>query len=132
MTEKMCGVVLWADQCDQKAVIWCEDHGDLAYYHDKDANSHDGLSLDAGDLIQFELFQEHDLRLVRNPTRLVQRQFVGLAQDLRSSAGNGQELGQERASFPPARPSHVTGRRASNVVPFPCHHMRLDTLKVSC
>lgn len=128
MTEKMCGVVLWADQSDQKAVIWCEDHGDLAYYHDKDASSHDGVALDAGDLIQFELLQEHDLRLVRNPTRLVQRQFVGLAHDLRSSADHDQGA----ANFPPARPSHVSGRRGSNVVPFPNRNMRLDTLKVSC
>ena len=28
----MFGVVLWADPVDRKAVIWCEDHGDLAYF----------------------------------------------------------------------------------------------------
>lgn len=28
----MLGVVLWADIDDRKAVIWCEDHGNLAYY----------------------------------------------------------------------------------------------------
>ena len=27
----MLGVVLWSDVSDRKAVIWCEDQGDLAY-----------------------------------------------------------------------------------------------------
>ncbi len=27
----MYGVILWSDQEAQRAVIWCEDHGKLAY-----------------------------------------------------------------------------------------------------
>ena len=29
----MYGVVLWIDKNAQKAVIWCEDHGNLAYFN---------------------------------------------------------------------------------------------------
>lgn len=82
MTQKMYGVVLWADQSDQKAVIWCEDHGDLAYYHDTDLSAHEGVALDAGDLIQFDLRQERNLRLARNPERLARQQYAGIAQSL--------------------------------------------------
>ena len=28
----MLGVVLWSDSSENNAVIWCEDHGDLAYF----------------------------------------------------------------------------------------------------
>ena len=29
----MYGVILWSDQTAQRAVIWCEDHGKLAYFN---------------------------------------------------------------------------------------------------
>ena len=58
MQDQMFGVVLWADASDSKAVIWCEDHGNLAYYTAAEQNVHDGLGLDAGDLIQFDLREE--------------------------------------------------------------------------
>lgn len=29
----MYGVILWSDEITQKAVIWCEDHGRLAYFN---------------------------------------------------------------------------------------------------
>lgn len=66
MDEQMYGVVLWADECDRKAVIWCEDHGNLAYYSAAEHSAHQGVALDAGDLIQFELREEHDYRRARN------------------------------------------------------------------
>ena len=31
----MYGVILWSDQKAQRAVIWCEDHGKLAYFNPK-------------------------------------------------------------------------------------------------
>ncbi|MBN8186160.1 MAG: hypothetical protein ACX93U_02915 [Salipiger thiooxidans] len=109
MSEKMYGVVLWADHSDHKAVIWCEDHGDLAFYRNEEHTAHGGVSLDAGDLIQFDLTQEENLRRVNNPKRLVQQQYAGLAQNLRNV---------ERHRVPaPQRPA--ASRSLGNVIPFP-------------
>ncbi|MBN9888057.1 hypothetical protein [Salipiger abyssi] len=121
MSQKMYGVVLWADPGDQKAVIWCEDHGDLAFYHDTVTSAHEGVSLDAGDLIQFDLTQDENLRLARNPRRLVQRQYPDLAQTLRSA--NAAEGGASRCRDA-ARPS-------GKVVSFPDRRFLAETLKAS-
>lgn len=79
----MFGVVLWTDTAEKKAVIWCEDHGNLAFYSGEDHSAVEGVSLDAGDLIQFDMNEESDLRLARNPQLVGQSQYVGIAQRLR-------------------------------------------------
>lgn len=84
MQEQMYGVVLWTDDRDSKAVIWCEDHGNLAFYSDRGGSLHDGVSLDAGDLIQFEVGEEQDMRMARNPQRVEAGHAPSLASDLRS------------------------------------------------
>lgn len=64
----MSGVVLWADKCDGKAVIWCEDQGDLAYFTSGDlTDTHSGTMLDAGDLIMFDIEQKSNIRLAYRP-----------------------------------------------------------------
>lgn len=64
----MYGVVLWSDEQEHKAVIWCEDHGDLAFYRKSDGD--DQVALDAGDWVQFDMTMDRHLRFARNP-RLV-------------------------------------------------------------
>ena len=96
MSRKMYGVVLWADQTDNQAVVWCEDHGDLAYWHDNGSPHYDGPCLDAGDLIQFDLMQDRNLRFVRNPERVMQQQFAGLAGRLASARGGAPRAAQSR------------------------------------
>jgi hypothetical protein len=61
----MFGVILWSDEQENKAVIWCEDHGDLAFYHQTDGASR--VPLDAGDWVQFDLTLDRHLRLAHNP-----------------------------------------------------------------
>ena len=115
MSQTMYGVVLWADRKDQKAVIWCEDHGDLALYHDAESNVHDGVSLDEGDLIEFDLKQEENLRLAHNPRRLAQNHYPGLAQALRhadASRNTGPMVPEETGNVIPFRgriPAYSTG-----------------------
>jgi len=72
----MFGVVLWRDEQEQKAVIWCEDHGDLAFYRNTDGTSR--FELDAGDWVQFDMTMERHQRFAHNP-RLVSE---GVYQDL--------------------------------------------------
>ena len=55
----MYGVILWSDQDAQRAVIWCEDHGKLAYFNphtDAVASVADeNPPLGVGDLIKFHV-----------------------------------------------------------------------------
>ncbi len=85
----MYGVVLWSDECDSKAVIWCEDHGNLAFYKAPEHSALDGLNLDPGDLIQFDLREHENMRVARNPTVVAGEFSEGLAERLRATAGAG-------------------------------------------
>lgn len=80
----MLGVVLWSDSDDNKAVIWCEDHGNLAFYNGGSHPSLDVFDFDAGDLVQFELTEEQHMRYARNPKRVSQSLYPSLAEDLQS------------------------------------------------
>lgn len=79
--EQMTGVVLWANEGHSSAVVWCDDHGDLAYFSSGDS-LHDGVTLDAGDLIAFEVAQDRDVRRVNNPRPLDRGHAPHLAVDL--------------------------------------------------
>ncbi|MDZ7710952.1 MAG: hypothetical protein U5K36_13595 [Roseovarius sp.] len=48
----MLGLVLWCDAASGRAVIWCEDHGDLAWY---EAESAAAAPVRAGDLVRVGL-----------------------------------------------------------------------------
>ena len=106
MQERMYGVVLWADASDTKAVIWCEDHGNLAYYSAAEQSIHCGLPLDAGDLIQFDLREDRDVRQASNLERVGTGYAPGLADRLRGGAA-------------PARPMRTAYAARGNVVAFP-------------
>jgi hypothetical protein len=54
----MLGVVIWTDADDSKAIIWCEDHGELAFLSQPAKVESGAEKLDQGDLIQFD-FEEH-------------------------------------------------------------------------
>ncbi|WGW02706.1 hypothetical protein [Tropicibacter oceani] len=101
MEERMYGVVLWADARDKKAVIWCEDHGNLAFYSGSEPSAHNGEPLDAGDLIQFDLREEHDFRRARNLQRVDSGFAPGLPDKLRRSGKIG--MPGNVVNFPKAR-----------------------------
>lgn len=99
----MFGIVLWSDSSDSKAVIWCEDHGDLAYYLRPENQPQ--VHLDAGDLIQFDVSNVNCHRRVQNPRRVVEGVFPDIAGSLQAvSAGQA----ENRAP-----------RRTARIVPFP-------------
>lgn len=63
----MYGVILWSDPTVGKAVIWCEDHGDLAYYEAPErAAAVEGMFFDAGDYVEFDITVDRDLKRARN------------------------------------------------------------------
>ncbi|MEM6303075.1 MAG: hypothetical protein AAF744_00030 [Pseudomonadota bacterium] len=62
----MFGLVLWSDPGDRKAVFWCEDQGDLAYYEAPMADAPDRAFFDAGDMVRFDVTAHEALRLAHN------------------------------------------------------------------
>ncbi len=108
----MFGVVLWSDEQEQKAVIWCEDHGDLAFY----SNTGDGSRhvLDAGDWVQFDMTMERHQRFAHNP-RLV---YEGVYPDL-ADALSAVPASRPVPESPQERPETACrGRGSAQVIPF--------------
>jgi hypothetical protein len=83
--QNMFGVVLWSDTNAQKAVIWCEDQGELAFYTPSDRSVHNAPSLDAGDLVKFDVTVQKNMRKATNPQLLQQSHSPNLQTSLRSS-----------------------------------------------
>ena len=111
MGRDMNGVVLWSNESQQKAVIWCEDQGVLAYY----THQHQGslVSLHEGDLICFDMTLQQNKRMVENPLVLAQAACRGLAQSL----SDGQAKSERK----------VTNRlKTAQVIPFSDIQKRRD------
>ncbi len=66
----MLGVVIWSAEAESKAIIWCEDHGDLAFFGQSTHKAVSAERFDEGDLIQFDLAEMDNLRFARNPRRI--------------------------------------------------------------
>ena len=82
----MIGVVLWADREDSRAVVWCADQGRLAYYDSASETAGPPPSLDAGDVIRFELRDEAPRRIVANPRLIEEGGFPEIADNLHRAA----------------------------------------------
>lgn len=107
----MFGVVLWSDPADQKAVIWCEDQGDLAFYRHADETQN--LSLEAGDWVQFDLEMQRQQRFVRNP-RLIQGGACRSLPEMLTAARDDMSAGSTQG----ASCVEVHAAQAANVIPF--------------
>ena len=74
----MIGLVLWSDSEEKKAVFWCEDHGDLAYYDGAEEQLCEEATLAAGDMVDFEVSVDqsirraHSARLLRSKSTMSQ------------------------------------------------------------
>lgn len=110
---RMCGVVLWASEDEGRAVIWCEDHGNLAFYKASECDLHGGPNLDPGDLIDFDLEDQAEHRLAYNPRLLVQDHSPAIASGLRQGARKMDVMSKMKK---PAQ--------NDNVVPMPLRNQR--------
>lgn len=85
----MIGVVLWSDPAAGKAVFWCEDQADLAYFDASDpvssVTSDDALTLGVGDMVQFDVCLDRQLRRAKSPKMIEQSACASLVDDLRKS-----------------------------------------------
>ncbi|MEO9514744.1 MAG: hypothetical protein ABJH45_10940 [Paracoccaceae bacterium] len=67
----MIGVILWRDLDDGKAVIWCEDQGDLAYLDQLVDAVDSAKSLSVGDVVRFDISIKRNMRSALNVTRML-------------------------------------------------------------
>jgi len=111
----MLGVVLWSDRRDHKAVIWCEDHGDLAYFNGGTETPIEAPEFDAGDLVHFELHKDRHLRLARNPRRIDQGAYDGLAGQLQIASTVKQPKKASNRSENPAAVAKVIPIRRNHI-----------------
>lgn len=111
----MYGVVLWSDRAQDRAVIWCEDHGDLAYYRGEGSAPCAAEPIEAGDLVQFDLDEGRDMRLARRPRLVRQHSHPTLTQDLKRAGRGRGALPDTRTELPQRAEPAVP---AANVIPF--------------
>lgn len=107
----MYGVVLWSDRDQNRAVIWCEDHGDLAFYRGDETCTLGGADIDPGDLVQFELDEVSDMRVAQKPKLVAQESFPTLSQDLKKAGARLGAVGE-------IRETRIPRDHNSGVVPF--------------
>lgn len=100
----MIGVVLWRDETLTKAVIWCEDQGDLAFF-----TNEAGAELqefNPGDWVEFDLTISGNIRIAENLAVLIEQGSPDLADRLSAAescgpkAGAGQQSGGTVVPFP--------------------------------
>lgn len=107
----MFGVVLWSDTQAKSAVIWCEDHGDLAFY--KTSEPVQAAQFDAGDWVQFDVALERQQRLAVNPRLVAEGLYPELADQLSTATPENRTQGGARAGRVSVKP-----RRTAEVIPF--------------
>jgi hypothetical protein len=119
--QNMFGVVLWSDAAARKAVIWCEDQGELAFYTPGEGSIHDAPVLDAGDLISFDMIIQQNVRKASNPQLLMASHSPDLPQKLRAGMS---------ASANDARPIKAQG--SENVVSLSTYFGVAQHAKLAC
>lgn len=118
----MYGVVLWSDRTQDRAVIWCEDHGDLAFYRGEGPASPGADAIAPGDMVQFDLDEGRGMRLARRPRLVAQDTHPTLTHELKRASREVGRLPDTRTEMPqPAEPAPAE----ANVVSFQLRQQQL-------
>ncbi len=113
----MFGVVLWSDTAENKAVIWCDDHGDLAFY--RQGEDEGSLALDAGDLVRFDMTVDREFRYAHNPRLVAGDYHPDIADTLVSSVDSGSARADDAALNGAVRRRAAQPERLSaQIIPF--------------
>ncbi|WP_428516506.1 hypothetical protein [Roseovarius sp.] len=103
----MYGAVLWTDRCTKRALIWCEDHGSLAFFDGDQSQFSEAPSFEEGDLVSFKIRDGRGMRVAFEIEIVSSEQYPFLAADLR---------GMTEAQ--PLAPQSGQAGAASNILPF--------------
>lgn len=76
-----------------KAVFWCEDQGDLAYFRSKDPGNDVASALTAGDMVCFDVFTDTTMRRASNPRLITGHSRADLPNKLKATAGQVKQAG---------------------------------------
>jgi hypothetical protein len=108
----MLGLVLWSDPEADKAVFWCEDQGDLAFYQGTGADFGDREFFEAGDMVQFSVAIENHVRRAQNPRLIRQKACQDLQRNLRdqTTPASGSAKVSKIAQVVPFRRRKAQGR----------------------
>ena len=87
----MYGVVLWSDKRKDRAVIWCEDHRNLAFFNSEATEERRRTEFEPGDLVKFDLREEDDLRLAVDPCLVAPGEYPSLARELMQASGEAKD-----------------------------------------
>lgn len=93
----MIGVILWSDETERKAVVWCEDQGDLAFVDKSVSPAGTEPFFAVGDIVRFDLCVEANLRKAHN-ARLLEDQTAACSAPAERQRGT-----QETAKIIPFR-----------------------------
>lgn len=107
----MIGVVVWSDRSKNRAVIWCEDQGDLAFYR---TDSQDAPDLRDGDCVTFKVEQDGELRHAKDLTLLEEETHPALSTYL-ADVGRPDTA----VSFPATTYVAPPVPKMGEIVPFP-------------
>ena len=112
----MFGVVLWSDSVKNQAVIWCDDHGDLAFYKSDETRANP-MGLKAGDLVKFDVADTGALRIASRPRIVEKESYPSLTGDLRKASASVGTL-KGICESPVDAATDATGAEMANVVQF--------------
>ncbi len=112
----MLGVVIWTDAAECKAIIWCEDHGELAYLGQ---HTHSGglVTFDQGDLIQFDLAEHRSMRLAQNPRKIAHHYCSDLGDVLEKAQTVKTQIEEDRSTHE-KRPGALHRKNRCSVIDF--------------
>jgi hypothetical protein len=106
----MNGVIIWSEQASKRAIIWCDDHGRLAFFKAEDtlqgelSLKNEVFAYENGDKVSFTVDEQADLRLARDLKWVSRQKYPHLAEQLKASSSSVAAV---------ARPS-------GNIVQFRC------------
>lgn len=127
----MIGVVLWSNVASEKAVIWCEDQGDLAFLNIREDLAPWVGHVSSGDMLCFEIQDVGSVRTARDATLVARNQAPELADVLESVAVISDTTDADTLAETPSRVSpketrpkmttvtQTEGRGA--IIPFPAN-----------
>jgi len=113
---EMIGVILWSDPVDQKAVIWCEDQGDLAYLSKPGPIAEHRSFVEVGDVVEFDLsFRRTTHRVAENIRLVSQAVAADLVRNMRAAPmSSRQSTATRTAEIVPLRPRQAVNAKSEH------------------
>ena len=90
----MNGVIIWSEHVSKRAIIWCEDHGRLAFFKAEEtlqgelSRKNQVFAYESGDMVSFTVDEQADLRLARDLQWVSRQKYPHLAEQLKAGSSS--------------------------------------------